>query len=70
MCRGFSRWCPRCGAHHWPPALPVGLEGDRFQALRDQDLLPGVLAVPIGVDPVLPLAPVVLGDFGDGAYPS
>ena len=54
------------------PAFLVGLEGDRFQALRDQHFLPRVLAVSVGVNPVLPVAAVVVGDArrdgGDGDY--
>ena len=52
------------------PAFPVGLEGHFIQALFDQDLLPGVLAVAVRVRPVLPVVPGVVGDAredgGDG----
>ena len=52
----IERSVPPSGFH---PALPVGLEGHRVETLCDQNLLPGVLAVPVLIDPVLPVVPVV-----------
>ena len=60
--------CVGSGEGAVPPAscdtaLPFRLKGDLDQAFRDEDLLPGVLAVSILVVPVLPFRPVVFGDI-------
>ena len=44
------------------------LVGDLNQALRDEYLLPGVLAVSILIDPVLPLGPVAGGPSEPNKY--
>ena len=51
------------------PAFPVGLEGDLVQAFFDEGLLPGVLAVPVLIDPVPPVGAVVLRDVRGGWGP-
>ena len=44
--------------------LAVGLERHVNQTLGDQDFVPGILAVAILVDPVTPVAPVVVREIG------
>ena len=44
--------------------LAVGLECHFDQALGDQDLMAGILAIAVLVDPVTPVAPVVVPEIG------
>ena len=61
---GSSKVVPVKAANHLPNAtwhLRSVLKVAGVQALGDQDLLAGILAIPVEVGPVLPVLPVIDG---------